>query len=103
MSTAPTQLPAQTLFLACTRPSMRMGVPVEGFFANVVGSTLLAMVIGRGNPAYYLIIVAIHIPLVILSDRNPHFFHEWKVWLLTLGSMVGNVLFVSGRENETSV
>ncbi|MCB4824224.1 VirB3 family type IV secretion system protein, partial [Roseicella aerolata] len=35
-----------TLFLAATRPAMRWGVPMEGYYLNLFGTWLLGMVLG---------------------------------------------------------
>ena len=66
------------LFLACTRPAMRWGVPMEGWYANLFGTLLFGMVMG--SPLYWLAMAPIHFPMRALSNQNPNFFREWRVW-----------------------
>ena len=87
---APSAGPRDTLFLAATRPAMRWGVPMEGYYLNLFGTWVLGMVLG--SPLWWLTFVVWHLPMVALSNRNPHFFHELRLWYATRGHTVGGVL-----------
>lgn len=95
-------LRVDTLFLACTRPAMHWGVPMEGFYFNIFGTALFAFIVGRGNPFYWLIFFVLHLPMVALANKNPNFFHEWIMWLDTKGRMVGGILHAIGGKNTPS-
>ena len=96
-------LARDTLFLACTRPAMKWGVPMQGAYANLFGTCLFAMAVGRGNPAFYLLFPLMHFPMAVLSDRNPLFFHEQTMWLRTRGTIIGAVLHAYGRGGASCV
>ncbi|RAI56051.1 VirB3 family type IV secretion system protein [Roseicella frigidaeris] len=79
-----------TLFLAATRPAMRWGVPMEGYYLNLFGTWLLGMVLG--SPLWWATFFVWHLPMVALTNRNPHFFHELRMWYVTRGQTIGGVL-----------
>lgn len=79
-----------TLFLAATRPAMRWGVPMEGFYLNVFGTWLFGMVLG--SPFIWLTFFLWHMPMVALSNKNPNFFHELHMWYYTRCQMIGSVV-----------
>lgn len=71
-----------TLFVACTRPAMRWGVPFEGFVANALltgGVTVFII----GSPPGFLIGIFVHLALRELCRIDPHFFGKWRVFLNT--------------------
>lgn len=76
---------------------MKLGVPDTGYWCNLFGTCLVAMVIGRGNPAYYLLFPVLHFPMAALADRNPYFFDQWLLWMRTRATIIGSVLFAHGR------
>lgn len=95
-------LARDTLFLACTRPAMKWGVPMEAFYFNLFGTALVFAVVGGGNPLFWLLFFAFHVPLVALSNRNPNFFHEAFMWMETRGRSVGGVLHAVGGSGHPS-
>jgi type IV secretion system protein VirB3 len=70
------------LYVACTRPAMKWGVPFEGFVANAVGTALFAVVI-IGSPPGFLVGFLVHFALRELCRIDPHFFHKWKLFFNT--------------------
>ncbi|PWC56208.1 hypothetical protein TSH7_28675 [Azospirillum sp. TSH7] len=58
------------LFLACTRPAMWRGVPLEAVALTGMATTIVFVMMG--NPLYLLVGVALHgaIRLVIAYDHN---------------------------------
>ena len=74
-----------TLFLAATRPAMKWGVPVEGWTINLFGTFLFGMVMG--SPLYWLLFFVFHLPMRAISDRNPNFFREIRMWFDTKGRL----------------
>lgn len=82
-----------TLFLACTRPAMFLGAPAEAVALNICGTAFFTMIVGRGNPVYYLIFLGLHVPMVVLANRNANFFQEWRAWWLTFAQAVSDTLF----------
>jgi type IV secretion system protein VirB3 len=65
-----------TLFVACTRPAMKMGVPFEGFVANGCVTAFVTIIIVHSPPGL-LIFPAIHFALRELCRYDPHFFRKW--------------------------
>lgn len=58
------------LFLACTRPAMWRGVPLEA--VALIGMATTIVFVMMGNPLYLLVGVALHgaVRLVIVHDHN---------------------------------
>jgi type IV secretion system protein VirB3 len=81
-----------TLFLAATRPAMKWGVPMEGYYINLFGTFVVGMVLG--SPLWWGLFVVFHWPMVGLANHNPNFFHELRMWFLTRGQVIGGVLHV---------
>lgn len=79
------------LFLACTRPAMKWGVPMEGWYANLFGTVFFAMFMG--SPVWWLVGPLVHFPMRALANRNPGFFHEWRVWFGTKAANAGASLW----------
>lgn len=77
-----------TLFLALTRPAMKLGVPALGFGMNFVLSFFVGL--WGNNPFYWLICIAIHFAMRIIASSDPNFFRIWYLWLITKGSAVGS-------------
>lgn len=77
-----------TLFLALTRPPMKLGVPFEGFVANFVLTFFVGLWLG--SPLYWLIAVAIHFPMRVIASKDHNFFRVWKLWFLTKGRALGS-------------
>lgn len=83
-------LVADPLFLACTRPAMKLGAPMEAAYANLFCTIIGGMVLG--SPVWWLLVPVFHVPMVVLANRNPNFFHELRMWFETHGQVVGSVL-----------
>ena len=84
-------IPKDMLFLACTRPAMRGGVPVEGLFINSVISYLLFLWVARANIASISGIVILvmcpvnHYLMRILVSIDHNIFRIGRLWLETKG------------------
>ena len=83
-------LVADPLFLACTRPAMKLGAPMEAAYANLFCTIIGGMVLG--SPVWWLLVPVFHVPMVVLANRNPNFFHELRMWFETYGQVIGSVL-----------
>lgn len=79
------------LFLACTRPAMMAGVPLEGFAANACLTLLLGMWLG--SPLYWLLGVVIHFPMRAVTAWDHNFFRVGRLWLETKGAGIGGELW----------
>lgn len=84
-------LAIDTLYLACTRPAMRWGVPLEGFAINFGGSWIFGMI--AGSPFYWVIGVFIHYCMKPMANKNPNFFRELRMWFDTKGVNAGGTLW----------
>ena len=73
----------QILYLACTRPATKLGVPFEGFMLNFCGSFLIG--IWMGSPLYWTIFGVLHFPMRILTSIDHNFFRIGRLWLETKG------------------
>ena len=91
-----TALRRETLFLACTRPAMRYGVPMEGFYLNSFGVVFVGMIMG--SPFYWLLMVPVHYVMKWYANKNPNFFRELRIWWMTKGRNVGGALWAMPRK-----
>jgi type IV secretion system protein VirB3 len=89
-----------TLFVACTRPEMKWGVPWDGFRANFI-FTVLIIGIGGLPPPAMLIGVLIHFAMRELCRTNPHFFHKWKIWFRTKAKSLSGDVWGGSRLQPT--
>ena len=82
------ELAPDTLFLACTRPVLKRGVPAEGYWANLLGCLLLGMLVNRPGltEPCFLLAVPVHYLMRFQTDRNPNWVSEWRAWWRTLGT-----------------
>lgn len=71
------------LFLACTRPAMVLGVPMEAFGVNVIVTGVFFLI--GGSLGYLLIAPAIHAVFLGLCRHDPNAFRILAVWLDTRG------------------
>lgn len=78
------QVEPDILYLACTRPAMRLGVPFEAFALNLCGSFLIG--IWLGNPFYWAIGVVLHFPMRILASQDHNIFRIGRLWITTKGA-----------------
>ena len=82
-------LQAETLWLAPTRPAMKAGVPMEGFYLNLLGTFMFGMIMGA--PYYWLVGVLLHyVVLRPLATWDPNFFRVLRLWLSTKGEGIGS-------------
>lgn len=70
------------LFVACTRPPLKWGVPWTGFRLNCVITLIFATVVW-GSPLGFLLGVGVHFGLRELVRIDPHFFGKWVLWSKT--------------------
>lgn len=71
------------LFLACTRPAMVFGVPMEAMGVNVIATGLCFLV--GGGLAYLLIGLALHGVFCAICRTDPNAFRLLFIWLDTKG------------------
>lgn len=80
-------LPEDILFLALTRPAMKLGVPVVGFVFNICGSMILGAWLGVGSwhiLFYWLVLIpSVHCALRALSAKDYYRFRAVALWVDT--------------------
>ncbi len=81
----------ETLWLAPTRPAMKWGVPVEGFYINLYVTFFAGMWLG--SPFYWLIGAFNLLPLRALACWDANFFRVLTVWKDTKLATMGVSLF----------
>jgi type IV secretion system protein VirB3 len=84
------ELSRDTLYLACTRPAMKWGVPIEGYVLNVGLTWIFGMALG--SPLYWAAFFPVHLVMRALANKNPNFFRELRLWLETKGSNITGTL-----------
>ena len=72
-------------FLACTRPAMFIGVTMEAFGFNVIGTTIAFLVLG--SIRYAVIGVVIHFVFRALIWHDHNRFRILMAWIETRGRM----------------
>jgi type IV secretion system protein VirB3 len=85
------------LYLACTRPAMKRGVPMEGYYLNFFGSFFFGLVMS--NPFCWLVFFLLHPVMRALANKNPNFFREWRMWFSTKGTFAGPTLHALPSRN----
>jgi type IV secretory pathway VirB3-like protein len=86
-----------TLFVACTRPTTKWGVPYDGLRVNAFVTLIVTTVIIKQPPGF-LIGIAIHMGMRELCRLDPHFFHKWKLYYRTkMMSMMTSSLWGGSR------
>jgi type IV secretory pathway VirB3-like protein len=73
-----------TCFVAMTRPSVKWGVPLEGFIANGLGTFVFTVAIVQAPPGF-LAGIGVHFAIRELCRVDPHFFWRWRQWGITKG------------------
>ena len=68
-----------TLYVACTRPPTKWGVPFQGFVANAALTSGVTVFIIHSPPGF-LLGVLVHFALRELCRVDPHFFGKWQLW-----------------------
>src|SRR3954454_4257000 len=71
------------LFLACTRPAMWQGVPLEALAINVMATMIFFVMME--NPLYVLIGVAIHYSIRAMISHDYNMFSILRLWAGTKG------------------
>ncbi len=94
-----TGLVRDPLYLACTRPAMTKGVPMEGFYVNFFGSFLVGLFLG--NPFWWIIYFPMHMIMRAYANKNPNFFRESRMWFQTKAANVGGTLYALPNWNAT--
>jgi type IV secretion system protein VirB3 len=91
MRDAPEALAEETLFLACTRPALVMGVPLEAMGVNVM---LTAMAFLGGNSLYYLAVApALHLVFRAICRSDPNAFRVLYLYVDTKGRARNSALW----------
>lgn len=72
-----------TLFLACTRPAMWRGVPLEALALNGMVTSIVFVLMS--NPFYMLIGVVVHYVLRALISHDYNMFRTLALWADTKG------------------
>jgi type IV secretion system protein VirB3 len=71
------------LFLACTRPAMWQGVPLEALAINGMITSIIFVVMS--NPFYLLIGVVVHYAMRALISHDYNMFTILRLWSATKG------------------
>jgi type IV secretory pathway VirB3-like protein len=77
------QVNQHTLFIACTRPAMFLGVPTGAFILN--GLVVMIIFIISKNFAYLLLALPIHYLFRIIVRKDVNQFNILYLWLQTKG------------------
>lgn len=76
-------LTEDTLFLACTRPAMVWGVPIEAMAVNAMFTSLVFIIMK--NPLYGVIGVGLHLAFRALASLDHNCFRVLFLWVETKG------------------
>ncbi len=66
------------LFLACTRPAMWQGVPIEAMGINAMVTSVVFVMMG--NPLYMAVGVVVHYTIRALVSRDYNMFKTLRLW-----------------------
>lgn len=80
---AEVRLTEDPLFLACTRPAMWQGVPLEAMVLNTMATTIVFIIMK--NPVYMAVGVVIHYAIRALVARDYNMFGVLRLWSETKG------------------
>jgi type IV secretion system protein VirB3 len=84
MAAAPAErLTEDPLFLACTRPAMVAGVPMEAMGLNLIVSATVFL--AAGSPLYLLIAPALHLVFRAVCKHDPNAFRVLWQFVETRG------------------
>lgn len=87
----------EILYLACTHPTMKWGVPFEGLCINIFCMWMWLIYIAHFNPlkpAFWVMVVLfpmIHVGMKILADIDPNMFRIARLALETRGIQLRGV------------
>lgn len=77
------RLQEDVLFLACTRPALILGVPMEAMGANLIVSTVAFL--GGGSLLYLLIAPVLHVVFQAICKSDPNAFRVLYLFVETKG------------------
>ncbi|MBU1376170.1 MAG: type IV secretion system protein VirB3 [Alphaproteobacteria bacterium] len=77
------RLNEDTLFLACTRPAMMLGVPMEAVGVNLIVSSVAFL--AGGSLLYLLIAPALHVVFQAICKADPNAFRVLYLFVETRG------------------
>jgi type IV secretion system protein VirB3 len=77
------RLVEDTLFLACTRPAMLLGVTMEAMGLNMIFSSILFIL--AGSLLYGLVALPIHLACRLVCWHDPNQFRILFAWFETRG------------------
>lgn len=77
------RLAEDTLFLACTRPALVLGVPMEAMGVNLIVSSVAFL--AGGSLLYLLIAPALHLVLQAICKADPNAFRVLYLFVETRG------------------
>lgn len=77
------RLVEDTLFLACTRPAMLLGVTMEALGLNMIFSSILFIL--AGSLLYGLVAIPIHLAGRLVCRHDPNQFRILFAWFETRG------------------
>lgn len=84
MSVAPSErLLEDPLFLACTRPALVLGVPIEAMGINLIVSTVAFL--AGGSLLYLLIAPVVHVVFRAICKADPNAFRVLYLFVETKG------------------
>ena len=83
MSYEPERLTEDTLFLACTRPALVLGVPMEAMGVNLILSAVAFL--AGGSLLYLLIAPALHLVFQAICKADPNAFRVLYLFVETKG------------------
>lgn len=77
------RLEEEILFLACTRPALVLGVPMEAMGINLIVSCVAFL--GGGSLLYLLIAPVLHLVFQAICKADPNAFRVLYLWVETRG------------------
>lgn len=80
---APERLVEEPLFLACTRPALVLGVPIEAMGINLIVSTVAFL--AGGSLLYLLIAPVVHVVFRAVCKADPNAFRVLYLFVETKG------------------
>ena len=79
----PERLEEEPLFLACTRPAMVLGVPMEAMGLNLIVSCVAFL--AAGSMLWLLLAPALHLVFRAICRSDPNAFRVLYLWVETKG------------------
>jgi len=80
---APERLAQDVLFLACTRPALVLGVPMEAMGVNLMASAVAFL--AGGSPLWLLVAPALHLVFRAVCRTDPNAFRVLWLFVETKG------------------